>query len=465
MAVLLQQWPIVMIANLLNAIVVATVLTAANGLSWVPVLWAAAVIGLTIGRWLVARSWRRDLAVEDPRRTLRLSAIGSGVSGLLWGGGLAFQFPADPVLQVLVAFVLGGMAAGAALSLSSHLPTMYAFLLPSILPVAGRLLLDGTPVYAAMGGLLVVFCVALVMIGHNLNIALILSLALQREKDDLVAQLKQVLADLEQRVAERTVSLREANDRLTVEIAERQRAERAERIARRDAEQANDAKSRFLAGASHDLRQPLQAMRLYYELLRNRLGPEPEARNAVSRLGDAMDATERLLAALMDISTLDAGSVTVNLETFSVQEVLDQLAREIEPQAIAAGISFRVSPSRYRVTSDPVLMARIIRNLLTNAIRHAGKGGVLLGCRRRGNMLRIEIWDRGPGVPPAQVEAIFEDFVRLGDDPSSGAHGLGLGLGVVKRMARLLGHPIGLRSWPGKGAVFYLDVPRSEASS
>lgn len=457
LSVLQQQWPIVLWANIVNALIVGAVLSTAGDMSRAPVLWAALVIALTIVRWWWSRGQWRGLGEGDPRPLLRFITIGAGLSGTLWGVGLAAMLPEDPILQVLISFVLGGMGAGAAVSLASHLPAMYAFLLPGLLPLALRFLIEGTAVYAAMGWLLMVFCFFLSMIGRNLNSGLVRALALQSEKDELVLQLKGVLANLEQRVAERTQSLCEMNARLAMEISERERAERAERVARREAEQANDAKSRFLAAASHDLRQPLQAMRLYYELL-GRLSQEPKAQGAVVRLGEAMDATERLLAALMDISTLDAGTVVVNAETFPIQEVLDRLTTEIEPQVGGPGIHFRVRPSPHKVVSDPVLLTRILRNLLTNAVRHAGGGGILVGCRRRGAALRIEVWDRGPGVPHEQSEAIFNDFVRL-DEEQTADRGLGLGLGIVKRMAVLLGHRVGLRSWPGRGSVFYVDVP------
>ncbi len=228
--------------------------------------------------------------------------------------------------------------------------------------------------------------------------------------------------------------------------------------AKEAAERANQAKSRFLAAASHDLRQPLQALAMFVEVLANR-EHDPQDIKLIERIRDAVAATDMLLSSLLDISKLEAGVVVPAMATFNAQTVLERLQNEFEPQVALAGLRLRVLPCALAIRSDQALLERILRNLLTNAIRYTHEGGILLGCRRRGHRLRIEVWDTGGGIPGDQLKAIFKEFHQLGNPQRDRRQGLGLGLAIVERLGRLLDHPVHVRSSLHKGSVFAVDVP------
>ncbi|MBP2295372.1 sensor histidine kinase [Azospirillum rugosum] len=224
------------------------------------------------------------------------------------------------------------------------------------------------------------------------------------------------------------------------------------------AESANQAKSRFLAAASHDLRQPFQAMSLFHHILSSKL-TEPAQREVAEKLGEALASGNTLLNTLLDTSALEAGNVKPRPVVFPFQDVAERLGREFTEQAAGKGLTLRTVPTSAIVRSDPVLLERMVRNLLVNALRYTNTGHILLGCRHRGDRLLIEVWDTGPGIPPDQQQRIFEDFYRCGTDQRDSARGLGLGLSIVRRTAQILGHQVEVRSRVGKGTVFSIAVP------
>lgn len=227
------------------------------------------------------------------------------------------------------------------------------------------------------------------------------------------------------------------------------------------AEQANVAKTRFLAAASHDLRQPLQALAMFVAVLstRNR-GSEHVA--LIGRIQDSVTALESLLNSLLDVSKLEAGLVVPMEENFSVEAMIKRLAAEFEPLTGAEDLTLRVVPSKVVVRSDPGLLERILRNLLNNAVRYTNTGSILFGCRRRGRFLRIEVWDTGIGIPASQFGLIFREFHQLGNSARDRRQGLGLGLAIVERLAALLGHHIDVASTPDKGSRFAVEVPMAQ---
>lgn len=242
------------------------------------------------------------------------------------------------------------------------------------------------------------------------------------------------------------------------DITGRKQVEDALRRAHTEAERANRAKSRFLAAASHDLRQPLQAMNLFVAALKASVRDE-EALNIVASIQESLRATDDLLDALLDVSRLDAGVLQPRLRNFSIADLTERLETEFASQAAAKNLALRVVVSSAVVRSDPVLLDRILRNLLSNAVRYTERGRILLGCRRRGAALRIEVWDTGAGIPADKREAIFEEFYQLENPGRDRTRGLGLGLAIVDRLARLLGHRVTVRSTPGKGSSFAVEVP------
>lgn len=246
--------------------------------------------------------------------------------------------------------------------------------------------------------------------------------------------------------------------RLSNETLEQRVAERTDSLdqARREAERANLAKTRFLTAVGHDLMQPLHAAQLFTDALSQQVPPDVAPR--VRQIRGALDSTSDLLTGLFDMSRLEAGGLVPQARAFPLAEVLDPLASEFAALAADRGLSFRHVRSRLWVDSDPQLLRRVLQNFLGNAVRYTARGGVLLGVRRVGERVRIEVHDTGPGIDAAQQAVIFEEF-RRGD--GAAGQGLGLGLAIADRIAQLLHAPIALRSRAGRGTVFSIAVPRA----
>ena len=256
--------------------------------------------------------------------------------------------------------------------------------------------------------------------------------------------LKDANEGLEQRVSERTQELSLLNQALT--------------DAKSTAEAANQSKTRFLAAVSHDLMQPLNAARLFSAALAHQDALPGEVRDLVQHLDSSLRSAEDLITDLLDISRLESGRITPDRNAFALSNLYDTLGAEFTVLAAKQGIDFRVHGSRLRIDSDIKLLRRILQNFLTNAFRYA-KGHVLLGVRREDGYLRLEVWDQGPGIPPDKQKVIFEEFKRLDSHQTRAEKGLGLGLAIADRLCKVLGHPLEVRSWPGKGSVFSVTVP------
>jgi PAS domain S-box-containing protein len=247
--------------------------------------------------------------------------------------------------------------------------------------------------------------------------------------------LKRINETLEQRVAERTALLE---------------------AAKHEAEHANDAKSRFLAAIGHDLLQPLHAAHLFADTLRQR--GDGEQQELARHIGSALDSTTDLLTTLLDMSRLEAGGLVPEPRDFPLADVLDPLVAQFRVLARQRGLRLRFVPTRAWVRSDPQLLRRVLQNFLANALRYTERGSVLLGVRRHGGMLCVEVHDTGPGIDAARRDEIFEEF-RRGD--GAPGQGLGLGLAIAQRIAQLLDATIRLHSLPGRGSAFAIDVPRA----
>jgi signal transduction histidine kinase/ActR/RegA family two-component response regulator len=267
-------------------------------------------------------------------------------------------------------------------------------------------------------------------LGHRISIQTSDELeALGDEFNKMAARLQESHATLEGKVEERT----------------------------RQLEHANLAKSRFLAAASHDLRQPLHALGLFIAQLHGRMRAG-ERRRIVARVDAALSAMNELFNALLDISKLDAGVLNPSISEFPAAKLLDRVDTTFTEAAREKGLSLRVISSSAWIRSDFILLERIVFNLVSNAVRYTSSGGVVVGCRKRGVNLRIEVWDTGPGVPQDQQQSIFGEFYRL-DAQGDGRSGLGLGLAIVDRLCRLLDHSVNLTSTLGKGSCFSVAVP------
>ena len=227
--------------------------------------------------------------------------------------------------------------------------------------------------------------------------------------------------------------------------------------AKRQAEQATMVKSRFLAAASHDLRQPLQTLSLIQGLLAKTVNGGG-AEGLVVALAETLAAMGGMLDTLLDVNQIEAGTVRLDVVSFPVVELLDRLRDEFAYHAEAHNLSLHVVASSHCIVSDRSLLERMVRNLLSNALKYTTRGKVLLGCRRRGGVLRIEIWDTGSGIAERDLGSIFAEYHQLGNPARERSRGLGLGLSIVQRLGKLLGHRVGVRSVPGRGSVFTVDV-------
>ena len=263
---------------------------------------------------------------------------------------------------------------------------------------------------------------------------------------DIQSELYTINETLEQRVQQRTGELSAAN----LELEE----------ARESAEAANRSKTRFLAAASHDLLQPMNAARLFVSILRQQTGEgSDEQAQLVKRVDRSLTAAEELLGALLDISKLDSGMYEPEPGVIEVAELFEQLRRRFKPLAANKDLQLRVRACEQHIFSDRTLLYRILQNFLANAIRYTEDGGVMLGCQRRGNELRISVWDTGVGIDEQDSQAIFQEFHRLDYAERLDEKGLGLGLAICDRIARMLEHEMDVRSRPGHGSSFTITVP------
>lgn len=258
--------------------------------------------------------------------------------------------------------------------------------------------------------------------------------ALAHQFNTMTAQLRESYGTLEDRVRQRTHA----------------------------AEAASLAKSRFLAAASHDLRQPMHALNLYLGALQRQDLPAG-ARALMQNVRQCTQAMDGLFESLLDISKLDAGAVSPHVEPFAIGPLLQRIAIEFEPQAHEKGLRLRVRACRAWVRGDPALVERIVRNLVSNAVRYTRQGRILIGCRRAANRLAVQVHDTGVGIPPEQQALVFEEFYQVANPERDRTKGLGLGLSIVQRLAKLLDAPLTLRSRPGAGSMFALSLPIAEA--
>ncbi|MFY0478412.1 ATP-binding response regulator [Achromobacter marplatensis] len=391
------------------------------------VLWWIAAT-LVVGALRLTAMLAYDLHRTDPgaaQRWIRRMLVGNLCSGILWGLPFAYWTLFVPLeYQLFFIVILFGLGTGAIYSNYMILPVMYAFEIPAFAPIFVTLAAQPSAIHLALvsGGL--AYLIASLAFIHRMNRTHLDALRLGYEN----------MALLEQVRWEKTA-----------------------------AERSDLEKSRFLAAASHDLRQPVHAVTLFLGLLTN----EPLSRHGrylVDNIASAIAAMGHLFDALLNLSRLDAGVIEPRWQGFSINPLLVQLRTEYAPQAREKGMSLRVRACSASVFSDPVLLERVLRNLISNAIMHTTGGRVLVGCRRVAEQLRIEVWDNGPGIPTSEQERVFWEFHQLDNPERDRSKGLGLGLAIVRRTAKLLGHALTMRSEVGRGTVFMVTVPISRAA-
>ena len=390
--------------------------------------WCAAIVGIKLFyAWDAERTLRIDLATTHPHRVVVRQMLLNAIDAVAWGA-LAWITLDDSSLagSILVVAVLAGVAGSSMSSLAPVLPVFIVFALFEFAMVGSKLWLLGNPAYHALG------------VAGALYIA------------TLMGQ-----ARISARAARAAIDLRFEN----LGLIEQLHASTAEaQAARREAEQASLAKSRFLAAASHDLRQPIHAQGLFLEVLaRTRLTTTQY--DALANARATWQASAEMLDTLLDFSRIDAGVVEPQIEPFHLQPLLNKIENELAPQADAQGIVYRSIDTEVMVLSDPALVALVLRNLVSNAIRYTKRGGVLVACRKRGGQAVLEVWDTGIGIDPSQQEAVFREFHQLGNAERDRRKGLGLGLAIAQGLARTLKQELKLSSRPGRGSVFRLSLP------
>lgn len=387
--------------------------------------WLGAVGALTILRTAL---WRRFLWVNPKPDNIRqwgiYAIIVYGLSGTLWGvGNVLLYSPGNVAHQLFLLFGTIGIGLGAAYAQVSYVPTFYAFLYPALGLAALSFFRESDTIHVMLGIMALVYLGFTSRFVHDLHRSFVDSVKLRFENLALIEGL------------------------------------RREKLV---AEEANAAKSRFLASASHDLRQPLHAMSLFVQCLEDGELP-PSARATLGNVRRATDTMEELFNSLLDVSKIDAGVVLANISVVPVAPILKRVFDEFLPVAEAKGLQLRMRNALLYVKTDPVLFERILRNFVSNAVHHTLRGTVLLVCRRRNKDVRVEIWDTGPGIPEDKRQDIFREFYQLGNPERDRAKGLGLGLAIVDRLAKLLNHPILLRSQLGRGSMFAILLPRGQA--
>jgi signal transduction histidine kinase len=390
------------------------------------ITWACVMTVVLAVRSASYWAYRRNEAADPhSNRWAAVFTLGSALSGALWGTAGVFLVPEHALgYQLFMLFILMGMGAGAVTSLTAYMPAFYAFLPTCLLPISIVLFRENEPIYIALGVMTIAYVAGLSFFGRTLNRALTETLSLRFENLELVQELS---------------------------------------VQRDEAERANIAKSKFLAAASHDLRQPLHALRLFTSALDGRI-TQPDVRKIVTNIDDSVQALEGLFSALLDVSRLDAGVLQPALRHFHLQELIARLSNDYAPEAGAKGLGLECTRSDAVVYSDPALLERILRNYVSNAIRYTERGEVRIECVSRDRDVRIEVIDTGIGIPSEQQHQIFGEFYQLRNPERDRTKGLGLGLAIVDRLARLLGHPIEVQSTPGAGSRFSVTVPRGEAS-
>jgi signal transduction histidine kinase/CheY-like chemotaxis protein len=387
-------------------------------------VWLLVILLDVIGHLFMAHAYHLHQGVRANWRPWAYGFVGFSVfEGLIWGVGAIYLFDPRAIVQLLlVGLVVCVICTGSLSAFGVYLPAFYGLFLTAAIPFMAISAWQGDFIHLSLAALILVYISGMLAVARLHNGNIMEMLRLRFENADLATAL---------------------------------------RVQKEAAEEASLTKTRFLAAASHDLRQPVHALGLFVGALRGyALEAAPAA--LVDRIEDSVNAMDGLFSALLDISRLDAGVVAPDIKAFPIAAILQRLERDYATEAAEKGLFLRVRGCNLWVRSDPVLLERILRNLVSNAVRYTDRGGVLVGCRRRG-LLRIEVWDTGRGILPAHIQHVFEEFFQIDNPERDRAKGLGLGLAIVRRLAGLLGHKIGVASRPGRGSVFRIDVPMAEA--
>ncbi|MFO1328143.1 MAG: ATP-binding protein [Rubrivivax sp.] len=433
---LMQQTPATLTGN---AAGIALIGLMYRELAPLPLLgaWLLVSVGLWCTRLAHYRRYRRrpdaDAAtLVDWRQSWRALVL---LQGSMWGlASWLFWGLGTPYHALGLIFIVFSYAMASVQLLSPQPRVFLAFISVVLLPMIVRIASDSDREWSwQLAGLLTIIFGITALMGRTYGSALGQAIALRARTEELAAQLRQEMLSAEQ--------------------------------ARRAAEAASRAKTQFFAAASHDLRQPLHAMGLFAEALRQRTR-DPEVAGLVNSINESVDALEGLFGELLDITRIDTGGVEVNPAPVRMRELFGRLRLHFEPIAFEKGLMLSFRGEQHVAQADPVLLERILRNLVSNAIRYTDDGGVLVSCRPWQGRLRLQVWDTGIGIAETSLPRIFDEFFQVHSTRPLEAHqrkGLGLGLAIVKRLAELMQAPLAVRSRVGHGTMFSLEVPVGRA--
>ena len=389
-------------------------------LLWLSCMYTLHLVDLV--QWL--RNRKRLNTVRECKRWDTSFKILTTLTALTWGSFALLFFPQDLAFLALMICVVLGLVAGAITLDSVYPPSLYIYAFGVTLPLLTRLMLVGDKTHWMLGGMLLLFLIGALSAGRELSKTFWKSLWQRYENDILILQLTEQKAI---------------------------------------AETANREKSRFLASASHDLRQPLQALVLFSEALQE-TAKEQETLHLAGQIGKSVGALVDMFDKLLDISKFDAGVVQVSMKHFKAQEVFDRLQADFTHLALAKGLELRILKSHLVGYSDSHLLERILRNLITNAIRYTNNGEVTLSCRISDDRLQFDVKDTGIGISAANMPHIFEEYYQVDNQHRDRLKGLGLGLAIVRRMESLLGCKINVNSVPGLGSTFSFSIAQGDVA-
>ena len=389
-------------------------------------VWAAAVHGTQAAQAIVAHRFKRRgrAALVESHVWLRRYLLSLGASAVAWGSSALLVLPHETNLYFACTWVvvLLAMAGAGAYVVSALRAAIYLWLLPLLGPLVGWMLWQRGPLQLTIGIMALSYLVMAAIFAHSHYRLLQTALRTKLDNDALVRALRQQV--------------------VLVEEADRE-------------------KSRFLASASHDLRQPMHALGLFAATLEKHLDGT-SLQPTVSNMMRSIDALEQSFSAMLDISKLDAGVIEPNLQSFPIRDLFRVLHMHCTGQAEELGLSLRFKPGGKIVTSDPQLLQRVLGNLIHNAIRYTQEGGIVVVVRQRQGQISIEVWDTGIGIAAEELPRVFDEFYQVSNPGRDRSRGLGMGLAIVKRLVLLMGHSLEVASTPGKCTVFRILLKPTE---
>lgn len=383
-------------------------------------IWGAVLAVVLCARLVFVAARRRSITPgADARRARREYLVPLVASALAWSVGPFLFFPDQAGHQALMISIWIALATAAMPIVAVSRLAIYLWLVPLLLPLSARFLITGDPTTNVLGAVAAVVLIVQMRLALEQNELLTATMLARLQNEELVARLREQMS-----LVART----------------------------------SEDKTRFLAAAAHDLRQPLHALGLFCAALDQRLRDIPE-KPLVRSMMKSIEALENSFGSILDVSRLDSGSVQPNVQVFPIRDVFRRLYMHYAGDAELADISLRFRAAGRLVRSDAQLLERIVSNLIQNSLRYTRTGGVLVAARRRAGHVSIEVWDSGIGIAADKIDLIFQEFFQLDNPERDRSKGLGMGLAIVRRLSDRLGHPLEVRSIPGRGSVFRLLVP------